>query len=212
MVEELEVKEVVFEGETLKMCDNMLRKKIDPYDFHVGKKLVTRLFIRGIKTYGDLPRDLTELEKNDGETRWTLRYLFKGMRRLDKSIRELIYYDHGSLDNEIVAFDKWLSTKSHLEPCKLDPRYISLYKVKYYESFDERKVTLKVLGEILGVSPQRAGKILKSGDRKLREYTLKHFPRLAQAMEEGCELTTNDKISGDPFYYYLLTKAFKQMK
>lgn len=93
------------------------------------------------------------------------------MVKLDKYLREQIYYDHGSPDNEIVVFDKWLSTNSHLEPCKLDPRYIKLYSVK----FDERKVTLKVLGEIIGVTPERARQILKSRDRKLRDYTLKIF-------------------------------------
>ncbi|RKL65815.1 hypothetical protein CR203_18310 [Salipaludibacillus neizhouensis] len=208
MIEKLGTKEVVFEGKSLKMCDRMLEQKINPYQYHTGIKLTRQLIEQGIKTYGDLPHNLAELEKIDGVTLWKIGTMFQGMVTLNKNLRDQIYYDHGTLENEIVAFDHWLFTESHLEPSRLDPRYIILNKEKYLGFLEKRKITLKLLGELIGVTPERARQILRSGDRKLRKYTPKYFPRLTQAMMEPIEAS----IIGEPFMHYLLLRVFNHLK
>ncbi|MDV2684008.1 hypothetical protein RYX56_06430 [Alkalihalophilus lindianensis] len=175
----------VFNGESFELCDTLLKQRIEKVYYIRGSRVITSLLTRGIKTYGDLPRDLAELIECDGASPNTVQYMSKVMRKLDNQIRWHTYHDKGSLENEYVEFEKWLLTESHLEPCRLSPRFTRILKEKHLAAIEERNVTLKLIGELEGVSPERVRQIIVHSGYKLRRHVSDDYPRIAEEIRES---------------------------
>ncbi|RKL64901.1 hypothetical protein CR203_23665 [Salipaludibacillus neizhouensis] len=81
---------------------------------------------------------------------------------------------------------------------------------KYLGLFKGKKVSLKVLGEKIGVSPQRTRIILKNGNKKAEHYIKLHLPHLQQTMKKPLEAPDNGVIVKEKFVHYLLMEGLNK--
>ncbi|PYZ94911.1 hypothetical protein CR194_05150 [Salipaludibacillus keqinensis] len=212
MTKEVNYKIIILNDKSYEISPILASQKIDPTDFKRGSKVLKKLINLGVITYKDLPSNLNKLLKIDGAGEKVVSYIFDRLIILDKNLIRNSYTYHGSNYKELEAFRNWIVARAHLEPSKLDTRYIQLEELKFLSYLQDEDISLKSLGQTIGVSSEQARQILIKGRIKVKLNTIKFFPRLADKFQRLSEIRMgNIEFCKDSLVIYILYLSFNNL-